>query len=339
MKEAFRGSLARLLCVVLMSVSMAALTGCQEKDSDDEAATASSPAASQNAAITLNATDASDNGIITEPLLPAGDAPGPSLSSYGTVVDVSDLAAVRGQLETARAQRKGAAARLATSAAELERVALLYADDRNFSARAVEDARGAADADRAAVESANATIAAAEASLGQRWGTTIRRAFVSGAAWSSDLIARRAALVEVTLPPATPPPPAITLRRDDGGLVRARFLAESPRIDARLQRPASFYLAYGSGLPTGLTLPLLLPATSVRTGSFVPLRAVVWHDGAAFVFVEQPAGKYTPRPIDPSHPVADGYRASTLAPGTHVVTRGAAQLLSERNKSAITEED
>lgn len=325
----------RLLCIALLTVAIAVLPGCHGKDADDETATAPAPPSSRTEAVTL---DAATNGIMTEPVAATTASLTPSLSSYGTVLDVTDLAVTRGQLETARAQRRAAAARTAASAAELKRVELLYADDRNLSARAVEDARGTAVADRAAVESAAAVISATEASLGQRWGAVVGQAVVSGAGWTHDLIARRAVLIEVALPAAVRHPSTITLHRDDGGTTRARFVAASPRMDPRLQRPSLFYIADDTALPTGMTLPVIMPGAP-SAGSLIPLQAVVWHDGAAAVFVEQSPGKYLRTRIDTSQPVADGYLDASIAPGTRVVTRGAEQLLSEQNKPAVTEED
>ncbi|HKR66451.1 MAG TPA: hypothetical protein VJZ00_22180, partial [Thermoanaerobaculia bacterium] len=115
--------------------------------------------------------------------------------------------------------------------------------------------------------------------------------------------------------------------------ITARFLAVSPHVDARLQKPVYDYLAPADELPVGLVTTIHAPLAS--PGVVVPREAVVWNGAQALVFIEDRAGHYAQHSIDARTAIDGGFLETSLQPGTRVVTAGAQQLLSEQHKPEV----
>ena len=320
--------------LILSAALVAPLTACRDQgDPEDRAAVSAAPGKnSASGEVSLPANAAATNGILVSAVKAA---PAAEVTGYAVVIDTTELVASASQWRAAIAQRMQAAARAAASAAERKRLEILNADNHNVSDRAVQDARAAATGDQAALDGASAAVSAAEVAVVQRWGAVLGQRMLRGGALANDLAQRRVVVVEAALPEGGHPP-TITLRRDDGGLVPARLLSSSQRVDPRLQRPTFFYLAPAANLPVGMTLQVIV-SSAAAGGVFVPLPAVVWLGGEAAVFVERAPGRYVRTPIDPSTPVAGGYLDRQIAPGTRIVVRGAEQLLSEQYKPAAAD--
>lgn len=288
---------------------------------------------SDETSVTMPHETAQQNGIIAVALQPASQQ-STVIIGNATVVDVTDLVNAASQYAAALAQRDQAAAHLQASRAALERLRALNADNHNVSDRAVQEAAAAAASDEASVRSADVSALAAEAAARQRWGAVLARGIIGSAAWARQLASREAVLVEAAFTNETAPPQQIQITGAMGRPVRARHLAVSPRVDARLQKPVHDYLAPASELPVGLITNIHAPLAS-HGGVLVPKNAVVWHGPQALVFVEDRPGHYVQHPISAQTPLDGGFLETSLQPGTRVVTAGAQQLLSEQNKPEV----
>jgi multidrug efflux system membrane fusion protein len=310
----------------LLACSIVALIACHRGES--------APAAQSVDTATDTATDtAQENGILAVALQPASQA-SPSVIGYATVLDASELFSAVDQYVGADGRRRQFAAQLEASRAALARQQILNADDKNVSDRAVQEAAAAAAADAASLRAAEASSAAIESAARQRWGATIASGSIHGSAWSRALLRGDAALVELAFTGDAPPPATLTLQSAAHRPRTARFLAVSPRVDARLQRAAYDYLVSPAAeFPVGLSIEVTGRADAAA-GVLVPTRAVVWDNGTATVFVEDRAGHYAPRPISAAVRVDEGFIERDLPPGTRVVVAGAQQLLSQIHKPA-----
>jgi multidrug efflux system membrane fusion protein len=279
------------------------------------------PAAPQDTKAAAAAAALQD-GIVVAALAPATNIQ-PQLIGYATVLDLSELFASASQYEAAQAQREQAAAHLQSTNAELQRQRVLNADNRNVSDRAVQETAATAASDAAAVRAAEASLRAAENAARQRWGAALASGVIRNAAWARGLARGDSALLEVAFSADGPPPATIQVQSRT-----ARYLAQTPRVNARLLRASHYYLvAPGSQFPVGMTIDIHgNPASS--NGVIVPATAVVWIDGAAAVFVEASPGKYEKHPIAATTHVPAGFLETSLAPGTRVVVQGAQQLVA-----------
>ncbi len=283
------------------------LAACGAKDEGKpEAAPAVS---SDESSVTLSANTAQQNGITVvavqsvsmQTAVPIGNA---------TVVDVTDLVNAASQYAAAASQREQAAAHLTASRATLERLRTLNADNHNVSDRAVQEAAAATASDEANVRAAEVGASAAEGAARQRWGAALARGMVHNAPWARQLAARDSVLIEAAFTDDVTPPAQIQIMGANGRAVTAHYLAMSPRVDARLQKPIHDYIAPSSELPIGLITTIHAP---IRTGGvLVPKDAVVWNGTQAFVFVEDRAGHYVQQTINATSPLDGGFLETTI---------------------------
>lgn len=304
------------------------VAGCQPAA---DHATETSATTTDESSVTLPAETAKQNGIVTAELKPASQ--GTATIGNASVLDVSDLVNAASQYAAAVAQRDQAMARLQASRPELERLRVLNADDHNVSDRVVQDAAAANAADEAAVRAANVSAMAAEASARQRWGAVLARGVARGAPWARELAAGDKALVEAVFTRELVPPARIRIAGSGGRAAIAQYLAPSPRVDARLLKPAHYYLASAHTLPIGMISTIAAP--QVTAGVFVPASAVVWKGNQAVVFVEERPGHYVQQNVAANIPATGGFIETTLHAGQRVVVTGAQQLLSEGQKPEV----
>ena len=300
---------------------------------DHEEEPAEAGTKSDEAAVTMPAEAAKQNDIMVAALQPASTTIDVSIGN-ATVVDVTDLLNSVSQYAGAAAQREQAMARLQASRAELERLRILNADDKNVSDRAVQEAAANARSDEAAVRSADAAAMAAQTAARQRWGSALASAVIGGAAWARQLSSRETVLLEAAFTADVAPPARIRVMNAMRRPVEARYLATSPRVDARLQKPVYQYLAPAAELPVGFVTTISGTPSSGR-GVFVPIEAVVWNGAQALVFVEDRPGHYVQHPVDTRNTAPGGFIDASLQAGTRVVVRGAQQLLSEQHKPEV----
>lgn len=337
MKPARTRTAFRICAAVAVVVAMLALAACGNESDED----AGSPAEQKvdQTSVTLDGKTAAANGIVTVAVR-AAPASRTTEAGYATVVDLSDLARSLGSYSEAAARRSEAKAKANASKAELARLESLRADDQNASQKAVDAAKAAAAEDSAAIASADAAAKAVERSMVQRWGEKLTREVLAGTAWSAELMNRTAVLVEAALT-VDARPEKIELMSPDGKTCSATFLAASPRVDPRLERPTLFYFAKGADLANGMNLVVHADIAMPVRGVLVPTDAVVWNGGKSIVFVMREPGHYDAVTVDTSHSTAGGFVDASLKPGERVVTKGAEQLLSqlEGPKQAESEDD
>ncbi|RQS71502.1 efflux RND transporter periplasmic adaptor subunit [Burkholderia sp. Bp8963] len=257
-------------------------------------------------------------------------------TAYATVVDLQPLFDLHNRLASALADRDSARELAATSQAQYERSRVLYADDRNVSQKALQDAQAAAQAARAKLQSADATQSALAATMRQQFGDAL-----TGAAMTPDaglfprLLAGRAVVVRVTLPSgdADAAPARVTVDGPDGQPVAAQKLSVSPLGDPAVQGMPWLYVAERA-LPVGMRTSAHLPSPNPGAATLViPERAVVWYGGQPWAYVRTAPDRFTRRAVPADSAGDRGFVATTgFHAGDALVTQGAQLLLSEEQK-------
>ena len=237
------------------------------------------------------------------------------VETFGSVVDVQELAALENQAASARAQAEQANAKAGFDRAELQRLRTLNADNRNVSDRAVQEAAANVAADEGAVAAAMATARGINGVVLQRFGPAVIPLV-------PDLVAMRRVLVQVALPDGTPPMKSL---RVNG--VEARLLSAAPRVDPKLQGVPYFYVAPAGSLAAGMNVSVRFETPRFATGAgVVPDGAIVSWNGRSWTYVRRSATQFSRR------------EPSFITPGTEVVISGAQQLLSEEMRSQLHED-
>ena len=257
----------------------------------------------------------------------------PSASGYATVVDLQPLLALSRRMVAGEADVRGAQAAVGASQQELQRNRALYADDRNVSRKALQQAEAAHRADQARLASAEASVAEARTAAGQQYGPTL-------AAWAAkpssppfrDLASRKRVLVAVVLPGALhgEPPRSVDLAAPGYEGATARLVSPSPTSEPLAAGRTYLYLSdvpYPAGL--GLDARVALAGRAIE-GFLVPESAVIWYGNERWVFVQRSADGFARRALrDPRSTRRGVFTTTAFAPGERIVTTGAELLHSE----------
>ncbi|HUY04912.1 MAG TPA: hypothetical protein VMV33_16665 [Rhodocyclaceae bacterium] len=258
----------------------------------------------------------------------------PRTSAYASVLDPGPLFQWRGQLRSLQAQVEAARARAEASAREYRRLALLNSQDRTVSDKVSEAAHATWETDRAHLEAARATLAAARDEARSRWGAVLAGwALAASSKQLEALASGQQALLSVALPQRGAmgsPPPTIRIGPSGtgNGEIGARLISPSPLADPVIQSPTYFYQAPRAGLRTGMRVEALLPTGKSLTGVTIPNSAVVWYANRPWVYVQSDATHFVRREIAVATPAAGGWFVAQWHGGERVVVRGAALLFS-----------
>jgi biotin carboxyl carrier protein len=121
--------------------------------------------------------------------------------------------------------------------------------------------------------------------------------------------------------------------------VVADLVGSAPDADPVTRRPAYLYRVrqgWPDVRPGTAVLGFIASGVGSTSGVFVPADAVVQWEGLAWVFVEREPGRYVRNSIATDRPVPGGWVVQGgVKAGERVVTRGAAQLLSEEFRARI----
>ncbi|HKT67732.1 MAG TPA: metal transporter [Burkholderia sp.] len=256
--------------------------------------------------------------------------------AYATVIDLQPLFDLRNRLASALADRAAARELAATSQAQYERSRTLFADDRNVSQKALQDAQAAAQSARAKLQSADAAQGALAATMRQQFGDALTTAAMAPqSALFQRLLAAQAVVVRVTLPAgdADAAPDRITLDGPDGQPVAAQKLSASPQGDPAVQGMPWLYAA-ARALPVGTRTSAHVPGAHPAAAALaIPDRAVVWYGGQPWVYVRTAPERFTRRAVPADAAGGQGFDVTTgFHAGDAVVTQGAQLLLSEEQK-------
>jgi hypothetical protein len=292
------------------------------------------------AVVTLDAQALARSAIQTAPLQALSH--GEEVRASGVVLPVHDLIDWRNNYVAAQARLEKARGSLDVSRREYERLKVLYEDNRNVSAKALESAEGALRSDQTEARAADEALPLMEGSLRQQWGPV-----VAGWAWRSSpefqrLLEQKERLVQITIPAgagaAEPAPPRVAVQALNTPRVEALLVSLAPKVaDPRIQGISYLYSAPAEPwLVPGMTVIAFLPQGQPRPGVMIPDSAVVWWQGKAWSYIQVGPGRFARREVPTESPVVGGWFVSAgLARGNVVVVSGAQLLLSEELRSQL----
>ena len=258
----------------------------------------------------------------------------PRLAAYGIVLDPARVAAASAEIAAARSKVAEDEAKASLAAAAAARTEVLYRARENVALADMQKAQSQLAVARAEEAMETASLAETNARIRAAWGPTLAAAIASNSAPLPELEEGSKRLVRVSLPLGaglSDPPPIVRASAPDGTRIALAFVSRSPRTERRIAGQSSFYLmARTNSAPIGTPLAASLDTAAPESGVIVPASAVVWNDGQAFVYRQIGATTFAAVPISTATPRAGGYFVPErlLAPGTKVVTEGAALILS-----------
>jgi len=280
-----------------------------------------SRAAPESIRFTLDEDTARRIGLETAALASAELAP--TVSSPARVLDPATLVSLDTELATLSAA-------FTASAAEAARLATLYSENENVSARAVERAEAERAADRSRMEDTRRRLALAWGTANTTLDDDARRRLVE------QLVGGRAILVRVELPAAVDVEHGsdVVLALDPRAptTFSGRVLGLLPTVDPQLQSrgllvevsPAPAGFAIGSRL-----VAKLQAATGLEHGVILPRSALFFRAGALWAYVRLSALEYERRPVGNGRAVPEGrFVTEGFAAGELVVSAGVADLLA-----------
>ncbi|MHB1862335.1 MAG: efflux RND transporter periplasmic adaptor subunit [Gemmatimonadaceae bacterium] len=273
-------------------------------------------------------------------VIPAAASTAVGAIGYGSVISLDTLSALHNAYVAAQTAIEGAVARADASRREYERLAALQRDQQNASAKAVEAARANMLSARAAVTAANAPGRTLAAAARQDWGAVVGDWIIKGSPEFDRLLSGAEALVRVSVPfdvPMDATAPTARLETAPGTGAIARYVSAAARSDPRIEGRTYYYLAPASPtLLPGMNVTAVLAGRHATRGAAVPDSAIVWTDGAPWVYVRTGPSTFARRRVTTGVPAsAGGYLVPAITPGTPIVVRGAQVLLSEELRSQI----
>ena len=171
----------------------------------------------------------------------------------------------------------------------------------------------------------------------QAWGDALAKSFAEQGAAAKSLRSGQLLLVRVAVPGGGTPPSWAEMSWDGGSTASAQLVTALPRVDPKFQQRVALYSIPARGGPApGATVSVQLPSGAEREGALVPTSALVWWDGAAWVYVQVETGKFSRQRIAGPDNQADGQIfVAGLSGETPVVIEGAQILLSEESRDKI----
>lgn len=300
-------------------------------DKSDDKSDSKSDDHKDSNAVVLSADEVNKLGITTAAVQAVTYTPG--AQGFGLIVGHDAIAQVAADLQTAMAAAH-------QSQEALARGKRLASGPGALGTDAVETATRQVAADQAALELAHRKLTA---TLGQEFP----RQRGGAAGLLDDLANGTVKLARVTFPPgaltsARPKSLRVTTLDSSPGAATwtTSELWDAPQ-DPTLPGRSFFALLNAPEAAEGARLEVLAVAASGGVGGvLIPSSAVVVSSGQAWCYLRKKEGTFERTPVDTSHPLADGYFASSgVSPGDQVVTSAAGLLLARQTNPSTEAPD
>jgi hypothetical protein len=285
-------------------------------DADDD--DAKTEAAKDNAqGLMLDAETQAAAGIVIAPVAAAQGST--QRSGYARAIDISPLASLAADAETARAA-------VATSQKEVTRLTVLAGQDQSAAPRDLEAAQAQLAAD-------NAKLALACRKMGLDFGAGLVRLGCDGISnLVRDAAQGQAALVRIDMLQGAAPSDGTVIIGEGDAAFTAHVLGPAIGTDAQLQTQGALALVRGKDaaqLAVGRVLPARLPDSKNVSGILVPRTALIRADGGQFVYRAQADGHFTRAALNDGVPMSGGwfFADGPLKAGDAIVVSGATTLL------------
>lgn len=267
----------------------------------------------------------------------------PEFIAYGIVQDLQPLLDLRNRYFAARAAQNISAAHLKQAQQSLARLNTLYREDIVAQSKLqTQQAQWQADQAQASADQNQVTAIRTSAEL--QWGKILADLALSNA--SAPILATNAKLLLVTLPPAHTLPARIknihiARTAERGQTSVANFISAAPQTSGTFQGETYFFSSDDVSLRIGMRVTAWIAEQQDELEGFIiPVAAIVWHLGQAFVYIQNGEDRFERRAINTAYPTAQGYFVhEPFTAGEKLVSTGAQMLLSEEFRTQIPSED
>lgn len=293
--------------------------------------------------VTLDADAASRSEIETARLTNAPHAQ--TLRAYGSVLNLQSLTDLANKYASAKADIETQQAKRDLSQANIDRSRALYGQGEQAISKAqLEAAEEALRIDEAALAAAKSQLETLVHSAIQAWGDVLGNSITGPSPLLTDLIERRAILIQVTLradESLSKPPQKAFLTTQPGERIALDFVSGAAATDPHIQGQSFFYTASAaSGLLPGMNVMAFVPTGETDARVHIPTSAIVWLQGRAWAYFQTGENAFARREVATDSPAPDGgYFVKGIADDTEVVIHGAQMLLSEEFRAQIQTEE
>lgn len=261
----------------------------------------------------------------------------------GVVADDAALREAQAALAATRAARAAQAATAAALAARVDHIRALPQDTQLGVRRELLDLELAwrREHERAV------TLAGEEERLARqleaRWGAALVELTTPRGALDTALATGERVVVQFTAAGGTPPETVVVAADSDrGAAVAAAVIGRAPDVLPGLPGATWFASVAGAGLRRGMAVDVWLPRASASVvGLRLPRRALLWHGGRQWFYVQVASGAFERRALVAL--LAQGDTVIVPAPAAAaaepVVVAGGQSLLAEEFRGAIPDED
>lgn len=263
---------------------------------------------------------------------------------YGSVVSIQSLIEQRTRFIAAQNEIRVVQASLTRSAAEYQRMQMLFRDKQMVSLRAVQAAESEWRADQAKRAASESEVANIRNGLRQQWGETLSRLALSGGRDFDGLVTGQQVLAQLSWGSESGEPPATINIAQVGSAdkpVVAQFVSPALQADSEVAGRTFWYRAPGVGLRVGMRVAATLEdANASRSGVSIPYSAQVWHGGKAWIYIKRGEDTFERREVLSGESTGNGWFAGAPFKARDVVVVSGAQLLlSEEFRYQIKDEN
>jgi hypothetical protein len=311
-------------------------------DDDDPDEVKSKPGSNNQSIMVLDKATQAISGLKTVKLKPASYRS--ELLSYGMAISIEPLLAIQNQYLNALAQERSAQAKLAFAQNHLNRLSYLHRE-QIISTHALQDQQASLQADKAVLNSNDYLKQQIINNAQLVWGEKITSWLLHKTNPAlTALIRQQSSLLKITFPPESGITRLLATifvapTADRTQATMAELISAAPQTDAFSQGQQYFYQTDSKRIKAGMRVSAWIPNQQhSQSGVIVPISAVVWHLGQAFIFVKIGAEQFTHRPLLNYSKISHGYFVNAPADEEVVVT-GAQMLLSQQFKGQIPSED
>ena len=332
------GSVATLVFVLSW---LAFLPGCknaveqQEQDHRPSAKTEAAEVSVENGQTIVTVDPATQKRLGLEIISLTPTVTREQVTVPAVVLSVQDLATLRTSYVATEAQLQKSRIDAGVNRKEYARLKTLFEENQNVSDKSLQSAEGALQASEAEVRTAEQQLALQRSVVQQQWGSTIADWVLRDSPDLHRVLDQRTVLVQITIPYTSTfgPPKTVSLEVQSGARTQANFVSTLPKVDPRIQGKSFLYLGPArAGIYPGLNLLAHLSVGSQMQGVVVPISAVVWSEGKAWIYREASPSRLTRQSVATDAPVDKGFFVrSGLSPGDRIVTQGAQALLSRES--------
>src|SRR5258708_2299748 len=324
---------------IVTLVTLTFLGGCKnrfDKDDEDRQALAKKGPAqisTENGQTVLTLDSPTQNRLGLEVATLAATVTRAQATFPAVVLSVQDLTASRNTYIAAQTQVQKAHVEADVARKEYARLKTLFEANQNISEKSLQSAEGTLEANEADLHAGEQQKALQESVARQEWGGVVAEWVMKGSSELQRILDQNEVLVQMTMLSGTTyaAPKAISVEIPGGTRTEANLVSAFPRVDPRIQGRSFLYRAHARpGLSPGVNLLAHLSVGSAMKGLIVPLPAVVWSEGKAWVYQQTAADRFTRRALRTDLPVEGGFFiAEGFSPGDKLVLQGAQALLSQ----------